>query len=286
MTGSGSAIIVANGAKLTLKDSSPETTHKFRKDGHLLTLDENGSETVKGGVITGGTGTLDYKFTYGGCVNVHGVFAMEGGTIVGGQATYGGVYSNGQFIMNGGTIKGCSSSASGQYAAIYIGGREMLANDGIIEGTGALEGTIKTDTGKGGTTFSGHIKFYSPCIIEGGNFTGYAENWSGTIKGGTFSGTVSGGRIQGGNFVVKFDLNGGTPAEGENYADQTIAFQNQVTQLANPSKIGYTFDGWYIGDSDNKWDFEQNTVSAPMTLKAKWTDAEEPTGKIDIGTNK
>ena len=79
MTGSGSAIIVANGAKLTLKDSSPETTHKFRKDGHLLTLDENGSETVKGGVITGGTGTLDYKFTYGGCINVHGVFAMEGG---------------------------------------------------------------------------------------------------------------------------------------------------------------------------------------------------------------
>ena len=51
------SICVNSGAHLTIKDSNSNAPHKFKpnSDG-LWVLDENGRETVYGGVITGGTG--------------------------------------------------------------------------------------------------------------------------------------------------------------------------------------------------------------------------------------
>ena len=40
-----------------------------------------------------------------------------------------------------------------------------------------------------------------------------------------------------------------------------------------PEKEGYVFDGWYINDTDVKWDFNKNTVSKNVTLNAKWVDS-------------
>lgn len=293
MDGSGSAIAVNDGAVLTIKDSPSELTHKFiKEDGARYILDEtNGTETIQGGVIIGGTGTVGKNnFTCGGCVYVKGSFTMDGGTITGGQATYGGgIYSTGKFVMNGGSIKGCSSSASGQYAAIYLQGGEMLANDGTIEGTGGLNGAVKTDAGKRGTTFSGYIKVYYLGTVEGGIFTGYIENWNGRITGGIFSGTVVRGPIEGGSFVVKFDLSGGTPAAQGGYNEQTIKYREKAIQPDAPSKIGYDLAGWYVGDSDTKWNFEEDTVTGPMTLKAKWTIKQytvtfDPDGGSDVAS--
>ena len=57
----GSPLVVEDGAHLTIQDSGSNETHTFapNSDG-LWVLDENGSETVTGGVITGGkfTGTV------------------------------------------------------------------------------------------------------------------------------------------------------------------------------------------------------------------------------------
>lgn len=64
MDGSGSAIAVNDGAVLTIKDSPSELTHKFIKDDARYILDEtNGTETIQRGVIIGGTGTVNGKFT-------------------------------------------------------------------------------------------------------------------------------------------------------------------------------------------------------------------------------
>lgn len=125
----GSPLAVEGGGHLTIKDSGSNATHKFapNSDG-LWVLDENGSETVTGGVITGGTGTQWDQYYRGGGVYIApgGTLTMESGSIVGCSANGndfslgGGVYldssanSNaGTFTMNGGRIIGCTADGGG-----------------------------------------------------------------------------------------------------------------------------------------------------------------------------
>ena len=121
----GSPLAVEDGAHLTIKDSGSNATHNFapNSDG-LWVLDENGSETVTGGVITGGTGypiqfgsgANVYDAYYGGAVYIKsgGKLTMEGGNIVGCSAVYGGgVYVAGEFVMTGGSIIGCAADRGG-----------------------------------------------------------------------------------------------------------------------------------------------------------------------------
>ena len=129
-----SVLKVESGGSLTIKDSNPSSAHKFKpNDDGLWVLDEaNGTETVSGGIITGGTGTRagDGYRAFGGGVYVScgGKMTMEGGNIVGckvvrdkGSAVGGGVYlcsdSGGKmassFVMNGGRIVGCASADCG-----------------------------------------------------------------------------------------------------------------------------------------------------------------------------
>lgn len=119
----GSPLAVEDGAHLTIKDSGSNATHKFapNSDG-LWVLDEtNGTETVYGGVITGGTGYpiqfgSGYTAYYGGAVYIKsgGKLTMEGGNIVGCSAVYGGgVYVEGEFVMTGGSIIGCAADRGG-----------------------------------------------------------------------------------------------------------------------------------------------------------------------------
>ena len=119
------SICVNSGAHLTIKDSGTTAEHKFTPDTNgLWVLDENGSKTVPGGVITGGTGypiqfgsgANVYDAYYGGAVYIKsgGKLTMEGGSIVGCSAVYGGgVYVAGEFVMTGGSIIGCAADCGG-----------------------------------------------------------------------------------------------------------------------------------------------------------------------------
>ncbi len=85
MTGSGSVFELSGGGKLTVVDSRPAAAHRFTPNAaQLWVLDETGgTETVNGGIITGGSANR------GGGVNVeNGTLVMEGGSIVGCQAVY------------------------------------------------------------------------------------------------------------------------------------------------------------------------------------------------------
>lgn len=117
LEGSGSVIRVENGATLTLVDSNPNAVHKFDKSNALWKLaDETTAEEniieVKGGAITGGTGTGEAGNTCGGGIYVRkgGTLLMRGGNIVGCTAREGGgiyVEDGGRFEMSAGTITGC-----------------------------------------------------------------------------------------------------------------------------------------------------------------------------------
>ena len=69
---------------------------------------------------------------------------------------------------------------------------------------------------------------------------------------------------------VTFDVNGGTPA----IAAVEVEEGKLVAKPADPTKAGYTFAGWYLGDA--AWNFETDKVTKPITLVAKW-DEQGPT---------
>lgn len=70
-------------------------------------------------------------------------------------------------------------------------------------------------------------------------------------------------------FNITFNTNGGSAITAVFAADNSL-----ITAPAVPTKAGYTFTGWY-SDSDLKtpWVFTSSTVTADMTLYAKWTAA-------------
>lgn len=155
MTGSGSVITVKDGGNLTLTDSNTTAEHKFTPNGDgLWVSDENGSKTVSGGVITGGTGT-DIS-TYGGTtwycgggvyIEPGGQLTMTGGNIIGCSAESGGGVcidselngKQGQFSMTGGSIAGCVASDIG--GGVFASGTFKMSGQAVIRSCTAESAT-------------------------------------------------------------------------------------------------------------------------------------------------
>lgn len=66
--------------------------------------------------------------------------------------------------------------------------------------------------------------------------------------------------------VVTFDSNGGS-----SIATQTVKKGEKAMKPANPTRNGYTFNGWYL--ENKKFDFN-STIDTNITLKAGWTKNE------------
>ena len=229
-------IKVENGGSLTIIDSDPQKEHKFTpNDDGLWVLDEtNGTKTVKGGVIYGGTGSSIGTSVYGGGVYVvgGGRFTMEGGNIVGCtasttfQARGGGVFvaEKGTFTMSGGSIAGCTTVGGRSYGGgIYNEGTMTLSGTAEIrdchakdsDGDAAFGGGI-SDNGEAfqisgnvritGCTASGGgmdaVSMGTGSVISGGTFDGSVQN-TGTISGGTFN-----GRVVNSNMITNGTFNG------------------------------------------------------------------------------
>ena len=172
----GSPLAVESGGHLTIKDSNSNATHKFKPNGDgLWVLDEsNGTETVYGGDITGGTG---YPFQLYSTVNCGGgvyiapggQLTMTGGNIIGCSAEYGGgvcIYPgrDGEqmpFSMSGGSIIGCSAESGG---GVYASGKFQMSGQAVIRSCTA-EGT-SFNCG-GGVYVDGSFEMSGEAIIEG-----------------------------------------------------------------------------------------------------------------------
>ena len=168
----GSPLVVEDGGQLTIQDSDPDAPHKFdpNSDGLWVLDEENGTKTVKGGVITGGTGT-DLS-TYGGTtwycgggalIKNGGSLTMRGGNIIGCSAECGGgvcVDSGrngepGQFSMSGGSIIGCVASNSG--GGVFASGKFQMSGKAVIRSC-TVESTIQLICG-GGVYVNGSSSF-------------------------------------------------------------------------------------------------------------------------------
>ena len=169
----GSVIVVDGGGQLTIDDSNTsKPSHKFKpNDDGLWVLDEEtGTETVNGGVITGGTGTdlSTYSGTTwycggGALIKNGGSLSMRGGNIIGCSAECGGgvcVDSGrngepGQFSMSGGSIIGCVASNSG--GGVFASGKFQMSGKAVIRSC-TVESTIQLICG-GGVYVNGSSSF-------------------------------------------------------------------------------------------------------------------------------
>ena len=162
------------------------------------------------------------------------IIEVKGGAITGGSYyTGGGIYvrKGGTLLMRGGNIVGCTAREGGG-VHVEAGGRfEMSA--GTITGCTAGQEEGKTANGV--------------FIAASGRFT--------QSPGAQITGEVIGA------YTVTFQSEGGSEVASQIRANATAA------RPADPTKEGYTFIGWYNGESE--WNFE-TPVTADLTLTAKW----------------
>ena len=193
------------------------------------------------------------------------------------------------------TVSGCTASEESD--AMSIGGGD--ANNSPTE---IIGGTFDGSVTNGGTISGGTFrdKVWNSGTLSGGQFTGSVVN-RGTITNGTFGGEVTNesgrsfGVISGGTFNGKVTnkndisdspeetpakISGGTfnrevmgactvtfLSDGVHTAPPQIRANTPAARPADPTKEGYTFIGWYNGESE--WNFA-DAVATDLTLTAKW----------------
>ena len=302
MTGSGSVIILDNKSgttgDLTLIDSNPTAEHKFKVNGaEPWVLDDSGTETVYGGIITGGTGSRIFfsnGVEGGGVIIGSGALTMNGGNIVGCIANDGGglFLSDGSFTMNAGSIVGCSTpnrltTGEAYHGGIYAFG-PMAKGDttgvitltgGLIKNNGryAINAVYKTTIYANGGEVYGEVHLSQACKI-----TCLAEdNGITAFKGKTvISGAsvvnanhVDWGLFYGGLYIYGNTTGGSivTYKDGDSeYAKQVLPSGTLATRPDTPATTpGCTFGGWNKADG-TAWDYASDKVTDNITLYAKW----------------
>ena len=301
MTGSGSVIILDNKSSitgdLTLIDSNPTAEHKFKVNGaEPWVLDNSGTETVYGGIITGGTGSRIFfsnGVSGGGVIIGSGALTMNGGNIVGCIANRGGglFLSDGSFTMNAGSIVGCSTpnrltTGEAFHGGIYAFGPMANADTtGVITLTGGLiknngrydinAAYMTTIYANGGEVYGGvHLNQSSKitCLAEDNGITAFKGK---TVIGGTSS--VNPSHVDWGLFYGGLDIYGNTTGVIVTYKDGDSEHAKQVlpsgtlaTRPDDPTATpGYTFGGWNKADG-TAWDYASDKVTDNITLYAKW----------------
>ena len=302
MTGSGSVIILDNKSgitgDLTLIDSNPTAEHKFKVNGaEPWVLDDSGTETVYGGIITGGTGSRIFfsnGVEGGGVIIGSGALTMNGGNIVGCIANRGGglFLSDGSFTMNAGSIVGCSTpnrltTGEAFHGGIYAFG-PMANGDttgvitltgGLIKNNGryAINAAYMTTIYANGGEVYGEVHLNQACKItclaEDNGITAFKGK---TVIGGTSSvnpSHVDWGLFYGGLYIYG-NMTGVivTYKDGDSeYAKQVLPSGTLATRPDAPAATpGYTFGGWNKADG-TAWDYASDKVTDNITLYAKRT---------------
>ena len=164
-----------------------------------------------------------------------GTKVINGGAITGGNSKDGGgiyVRKGGTLLMRGGNIVGCTAREGG---GVHVeGGGRFEMSAGTITGCTAGQEEGKTANGV--------------FIAAGGRFT--------QSPGAQITGEVTGA------YTVTF------LSDGERTAPSQIRANAPADRPADPTKEGYTFIGWYNGESE--WNFA-DAVTEALTLTAKWT---------------
>lgn len=300
----GGGIYVRKGGTLLMRGGN--IVGCTAREGGGIYVEDGGRFEMSAGTITGCVAqTANNDDTRGGGLCNFGTTVLSGAAAIRdcraiqsdvdhGYAG-GGLYSvRNLTIRDNVTVSGCTAHV--ESGAMSIGGGD--ANNSPTE---IIGGTFDGSVTNGGTISGGTFrdKVWNSGTLSGGQFTGSVVN-RGTITNGTFGGEVTNesgrsfGTISGGIFNGKVTnindtsapeetpgrISGGTfnrevigaytvtfQSEGGSEVASQIRANTPADRPADPTKEGYTFIGWYNGESE--WDFE-TPVTADLTLTAKW----------------
>mgnify|MGYP002772935466 CR=1 FL=1 len=195
-----------------------------------------------------------------------GYFYNDGGKIFGGEFQ-GDVYNSG--TINGGefsvgTVENTNQIRQGTFRG------PVINSGGWIKG-GTFYDTVTNRVIIEGGEFRATVN--NTCEIRAVKFYGTVNNdgWIGSddkkYDGGIFYGTVTGsGTINAKAYeTVTFDSKGGTAV-----ASQTVLRGQTAAAPAAPTKVGYTFGGWFAEGAATAFAFTNAPITESMTLTAKW----------------
>lgn len=279
---SGGGVLIRSGCRFTMNSGS-EIRCCTARTGGGVTINASsslaGSFTLAGGKIHKCKAYVANNFlSRGGGISNEGEFIMESGCIENCTSQSqrddnksSGVYNEGKlFILRGGTIDGNITNNTTLNADGGIVNGELTNNDQITGEDLNRSTTFNDKVTNNGTirkgTFTSEVINESSGTINGGTFTGTVENKDGTISGGDFSKATLNGML-----VITFEPNNGEPVitREVNWSKDGVAL---TAPDPVPTKEGHSLDGWYYDNNgtETKWNFDTDTVKCTMTLKAKW----------------
>lgn len=277
---SGGGVLIRSGCRFTMNSGS-EIRCCTAENGGGVTISASpslsGTFTLAGGKIHKCKAYVANNFlSHGGGINNDGEFLMESGCIENCTSPSqrdddksNGVYNNGKlFILRGGTIDGNITNNTTLNADGGTVNRELTNNDQITGEDLNRSTTFNNKVTNNGTirkgTFTNEVINESSGTINGGTFTGTVENKDGTISGGDFSKATLNGML-----VITFEPNNGEPV-----ITREVNWSKDGAALTAPASTneGHSLDGWYYDNNgtETKWNFDTDTVKCTMTLKAKW----------------
>lgn len=296
----GGGVAVNPKCTFTMNNDSEIRSCTARLGGGVYT---NNSGTNGPGVFTLRNGAiLSCKAdSWGGGVYNEGSFIMEDGTIKNCTAEWnwpssGGVFNHREFTMSGGAIgEENKTDKSHVYNNSFTSAIFTISGDATIYTNVANDSRLNADGGEifGDVTNAVYSEYGA--VIAGTEgaadstkFSGaVTNNETGTIAGGTFTHTVTNnvntvtnnvGTILGGDFsrakslsgklVITFDPNNGDNMQVD-WKKEGVLLKAPTSE---PTKEGYTFEGWYYDNNgvNTKWNFETDKARYTMTLTAKW----------------
>lgn len=277
---SGGGVLTRSGCRFTMNSGS-EIRCCTAENGGGVTISASpslsGTFTLSGGKIHKCKAYVANNFlSHGGGINNDGEFLMESGCIENCTSPSqrdddksNGVYNNGKlFILRGGTIDGNITNNTTLNADGGTVNGELTNNDQITGEDLNRSTTFNNKVTNNGTirkgTFTNEVINESSGTINGGTFTGTVENKDGTISGGDFSKATLNGML-----VITFEPNNGEPV-----ITREVNWSKDGAALTAPASTneGHSLDGWYYDNNgtETKWNFDTDTVKCTMTLKAKW----------------
>lgn len=279
---SGGGVLIRSGCRFTMNSDS-EIRCCTARTGGGVTINASsslaGSFTLAGGKIHKCKAYVANNFlSRGGGISNEGEFIMESGCIENCTSPSqrddnksSGVYNKGKlFILRGGTIDGNITNNTTLNADGGTVNGELTNNDQITGEDLNRSTTFNDKVTNNGTirkgTFTNEVINESSGTINGGTFTGTVENKDGTISGGDFSKATLNGML-----VITFD-----PDNEDQSITQKVNWSKDGATLTAPDPVptngGHSLDGWYYDNNgtETKWNFDMDTVKCTMTLKAKW----------------
>ena len=277
---SGGGVLIRSGCRFTMNSGS-EIRCCTARTGGGVTINASsslaGSFTLAGGKIHKCKAYVANNFlSHGGGISNEGEFIMESGCIENCTSQSqrddnksSGVYNKGKlFILRGGTIDGnitnnTTLNADGGTVKGELTNNDQITGEDLNRSTTFNDKVTNNGTIRKGT-FTNEVINESSGTINGGTFTGTVENKDGTISGGDFSGTTLPVKL-----MITFEPNNGEPV-----ITQKVNWRKDGAALTAPAftNEGHSLDGWYYDNNgtETKWNFDTDTVKCTMTLKAKW----------------